>query len=327
MLKKGALAVSILAVALFAAWHGSPWPSALFFRAVMDRSGVAMHAALAKHVPERVEERLNLAYMDDDRTARLDVFRPAGASDKALPVVVWVHGGGFLSGSKDQVANYLRIIAGRGYAVVGVDYALAPGARYPGPVRQISSALGYLAANAGSLGLDTTRVFLAGDSAGAQIAGQVAGLLVFPDRAAKLDIAPPLPRTALRGVILHCGLHALETIKSDGAFGGFITSAMWSYFGVTSLAGDPRAAEASTVRTVEAGFPPMFVSVGNADPLRSQSKALQEVAAARGLVVDALFFPEDYTPPLAHEYQFDLDTAAGRLALERTLTFLERYAR
>ena len=49
---------------------------------------------------------------------------------------------------------------------------------------------------------------------------------------------------------------------------------------------------------------------------------IAEVVAQHGVPVDTLFFPDDYAPPLAHEYQFDLDTEAGQTALERSVAFL-----
>jgi acetyl esterase/lipase len=61
-----------------------------------------------------------------------------------------------------------------------------------------------------------------------------------------------------------------------------------------------------------AAFPPMFISAGNADPLVPQSRAMAAGAAQAGVSVDSLFFPPDYVPPLPHEYQFNLDTEAGR---------------
>ena len=77
------------------------------------------------------------------------------------------------------------------------------------------------------------------------------------------------------------------------------------------------------VRNVTADFPPMFISVGNDDPLAPHSRLLVETAAKLGVSVDGLFFPDDYKPPLPHEYQFNLDTEAGREALQRTLAFLK----
>jgi acetyl esterase len=73
---------------------------------------------------------------------------------------------------------------------------------------------------------------------------------------------------------------------------------------------------------VTGAFPPAFVSAGNADPLLSQSLEMAKVLKAAGVRVDTLFFPDDHEPPLPHEYQFNLDTEAGQLALERSLAFL-----
>ena len=55
---------------------------------------------------------------------RLDVYRPQGAGP--LPTVVWIHGGGWIGGSKEELANWCRLIAGHGFAVVAVGYSLRP---------------------------------------------------------------------------------------------------------------------------------------------------------------------------------------------------------
>jgi len=60
----------------------------------------------------------------------------------------------------------------------------------------------------------------------------------------------------------------------------------------------------------------------NADPLALQSRILAEVVAQHGVPVDTLFFPDEYAPPLAHEYQFNLDTKGGQTALERSVAVL-----
>jgi len=73
---------------------------------------------------------------------------------------------------------------------------------------------------------------------------------------------------------------------------------------------------------VTATYPPAFISVGNADPLAPQSAMFADAMRAQGVAVDPLFFPDDYTPALPHEYQFFLSTDAARLALDRSLAFL-----
>jgi acetyl esterase/lipase len=99
---------------------------------------------------------------------------------------------------------------------------------------------------------------------------------------------------------------------------------LWSYSGGKSFAHDPFFATASIIDYVTSDFPPAFISVGNADPLEQQSHAFADALVSRGVRVDALFFPKDYSPPLPHEYQFNLDTDAGRLAFERTVNFLSQ---
>ena len=95
---------------------------------------------------------------------------------KPRPVILWVHGGGFISSSAATVADYAILLAHAGYTVASLDYSLAPGARYPVPVRQGNAALRYLRANAARFGGDPDRIVLGGDSAGAQIASQLAAM-------------------------------------------------------------------------------------------------------------------------------------------------------
>lgn len=325
MWKALAAAAVVLPAASLIAWSVSPWPSALLYRHLMDRGGVALNAGLARHVPPGVTAETDIPYATVDPDARLDVYRPAAAGGAPLPAIVWTHGGAFISGDKSQVANYLRILAHEGYVTVGVGYTLAPRAGYPGPVRQLAAALAYLRTNARRHGIDPARIVLAGDSAGAQIAAQMTAIIASGDYAARVGIAAPIPRESLRAAILHCGFHDPHDIRAGGSFGGFLDTVVWSYLGVRDLASDPRTADFSIVRNVSREFPPLFVSAGNADPLLPHSRTLVERARAQGVTVDALFFPGDHAPPLSHEYQFDLDGAAGREALARTRAFLARH--
>ncbi|PIR19067.1 MAG: alpha/beta hydrolase [Elusimicrobia bacterium CG11_big_fil_rev_8_21_14_0_20_64_6] len=99
----------------------------------------------------------------------LELYRPQSAL-KPLPLVLVVHGGSWQSGSRLELDALSRYLAARGYAVASVDYALAPGSIFPGPVEDIRDALAFLRKNAAELSVDLDRVILLGRSAGAQIA-------------------------------------------------------------------------------------------------------------------------------------------------------------
>jgi acetyl esterase/lipase len=308
----------------------SPWPSALLLRRSMDKGGIAVANALAKHVPAGVASQLNVRYGTPESDARLDVFYPSNleTADQALPTIVWIHGGGWLAGSKDQIANYLKILAASGYTTIGVDYPLSPTNTYPAPLRQINAALAFIQKNAARLHVDPRKLFLAGDSIGSQLAAQLAAVYSAPSYAKSVDIIPSIARSQLLGVILYCGLYDGLVLNfkptSKILLGSHLGTQLWSYIGIRDFMKSPYLEQLSVARHVTANFPPMFISVGNSDWLAPQSYQFADIVEGLGVPVDKLFFRENDTSRLYHEYQFDLDADAGRLALKRSVKFLLR---
>ena len=115
----------------------------------------------------------NIAYRHTGREAHtLDVYRPR-TGQGPLPIVLYVHGGGFRFMSKDTHWVFGLVYARRGYLVVNVNYHLAPEHPFPGAVEDLSAAWQWLVANAGRLGGDLSRVVVAGESAGANLAASL----------------------------------------------------------------------------------------------------------------------------------------------------------
>ena len=320
-----ALAVgAVLTAAVYVAFKISPWPFALLIRRAFHKDAVRVSREMARHVPPGVSGRLNERYDATDEDAYLDVFYPSAIenSKESLPTIVWVHGGAWISGTKEDIANYARILASKGYIAVGIDYSVAPGKTYPTPVRQVNAALAYLVKNSERLHVDQSRFFLAGDSGGAHIAAQVANVISAPSYAKVVGLVPSIQPSQLKGMILFCGAYDVGRVRFDGLFGSFLKTVLWSYSGNKNFINDPYFATASVINYLTPEFPPAFISTGNADPLEPESRAFAEALASRGIRIDSLFFPKAYEPSLAHEYQFDLDSDASRLALERTVRFL-----
>ena len=324
-LVKFLVVLAILAGALAIAKVLSPWPAALFYRGVFNIGSTVDKIRLAKYTPRDVTTTRGLAY-GAHPDEKLDLHLPPGiaGTSRRVPIVLWIHGGGFVAGNKRLIANYAKIIAAGGYGVAAIDYTLAPEGHYPIPARQANAALAYLRANGDKLNLDTDRIVIAGDSAGAHIAAQLGIALSSPDYARALGLTPAAPRAALRGLLLFCGFFEAALFTPSGFVADYLDAIARAYLDM------PRFDPALVPKTFPIGanltsdLPPMFITVGNDDLLTSHSLALAEAARQRGVEIDTLFFPADYQPGLPHEYQFRLGTAAGQEALARSKAFLAR---
>jgi acetyl esterase/lipase len=110
------------------------------------------------------------------RPLELDLYVPQGSE---VPVVVYVHGGGWQRGSRRDpppllAADFYDQIAAQGLAVAAVDYRLSGEARFPAPLEDVRTAVAWVRDNADAYGLDAGRVFLWGDSAGGHFAPRAA---------------------------------------------------------------------------------------------------------------------------------------------------------
>jgi acetyl esterase len=131
-----------------------------------------MHFAQAMYKPllknqcrDGVEVIRDAAYGSDERH-RLDVYR-ASQRAAASPVMVFMHGGGFIRGDKADRENVGQVFARQGIAVVAANYRLAPAHRWPAGAEDVIAVYCWVRDNASHYGFDPARIFLAGESAGA----------------------------------------------------------------------------------------------------------------------------------------------------------------
>ena len=104
-----------------------------------------------------------------ERVLRLDLYLPSGKT--RAPLIVWVHGGAWRSGSKNDVP--IRKLVAEGYAIASVDYRLSTEARFPAQIHDIKAAIRFLRGHASEWQLSAKKIVIAGDSAGAHLAALV----------------------------------------------------------------------------------------------------------------------------------------------------------
>lgn len=264
---------------------GVPWLVRLLRRLPMPSSGVPGGITVSERP------------IADGHPARVRIIRP-GSDGPPRPAIVWIHGGGFVLGAARQDdATCARLAQRLDAVVVSVEYRLAPEHPFPTPLEDCFDAYELVLREAQALGIDPSRIIIAGQSAGAGLAAALALLLHDRQRPAprlQLLIYPMLDdRTALRDV--DGRQHRLWNAASNH-FG-------WSsYLGQPPGGADVADIAAPARRQHLAGLPPAWIGVGTLDLFHDEDVAyatrLREAGVPTTLtVVDGAFHGFDAVVP------------------------------
>jgi len=224
----------------------------------------------------------NIAYVTTPAPRQnFDLYLPVDGK-KPFPLVIWIHGGGWMLGFKDW--NNAKYLVRHGYAVASVDYRMTSEGAFPIQIQDCNAALNFIVAHAGEIGVDSKRLVVAGGSAGghlallAGLARQQPGFGADPaiKPAAILDFFGPTDFTT--------GLGQLEAMHSEKGIGLF-KDAVPKLLG-TSLPLDlGKAKIASPVNYIGTNSPPVLMVHGSNDELVpvAQSRQLQAALDRAGV--------------------------------------------
>ncbi|HAL73036.1 MAG TPA: carboxylesterase [Verrucomicrobiales bacterium] len=141
-------------------------------QAVVGRSKQARPAPGQRPVPAGVEAKLDLPYAETDNPRqKLDLYLPKlRKTEKPLPVIVFIHGGGWRGGDKaGGIGNVGRYVASGEYAGVSVGYRLTNEAQWPAQIHDCKAAIRWVKAHAAEHGLDASKIAVWGTSAGGHL--------------------------------------------------------------------------------------------------------------------------------------------------------------
>ncbi|HEY3723351.1 MAG TPA: alpha/beta hydrolase [Acidimicrobiia bacterium] len=239
------------------------------------------------------------------------IYRPEGGAPK--PIVVYYHGGGWVIGGLETHDHGCRALANSADAVVvSVDYRLAPEYRFPAPLDDARAALGWVAEHTEELGGDASRIAVAGDSAGGNLAAVVAQM-------ARDAGGPAL---CFQLLIYPVTDHEFDSVSMrDNAEGYFLTrdAMRWfysHYLDEPTLGADPRV---SPIRADDlSGLPPAFVITAEYDPLRDQGVAYAAAMSDAGTAVEARTYAGMFHGFLSMVEYID----AGKVAFDDAVTAL-----
>lgn len=114
---------------------------------------------------------LDIPYVDNGYERQvLDIYSPEKKASKKLPVMLWIHGGGWQVGDKSDVALKPKVLVERGFVFVSTNYRLLPDVEMGTLIRDVAASLGWVHKNIERYGGDPDRIFVGGHSAVAQLA-------------------------------------------------------------------------------------------------------------------------------------------------------------
>ena len=238
-----------------------------------------------------IEERMIDGPQGPD-SLRILILRPTGFSTVRRGAILHVHGGGYVIGRPELSLAFLRAtVAAQGCVIVSVDYRLAPEATWEAATADCYAGLVWLANNAGSLGVDDSRIGVMGESAGGGLAAAIA--LMARDRKG--------PMLAFQNLLYPMlDDRTVTRTAQNPVTGEFIWTRTHNHHGWTAYLGHAPGAEtvspyAAPARVTDvAGLPPTWIGVGGLDLFLDEDTDYAMRLNAAGVAVDFVLYPGAY---------------------------------
>lgn len=239
--------------------------------------------------PDDIVRFDDIRYADDDSCQLLDVYRPREQDGEILPVIVSVHGGGWVYGDKERYQWYCMSLAQRGFAVVNFTYRLAPEHQFPSSMVDTNSVFSWVLDHADEYGMDKEHVFAVGDSAGAHMLSMYCVACTDADYAAKLGICTP-EGFVPTAVGLNCGAYriVIPEQKSGDMMLDLTANLMEDL--LPNGGTDEECALISPVDHVNERFPPAFVMTADDDFLAADALPLVQALMALNVEVNFHYY-------------------------------------
>lgn len=269
----------------------------------------------------------DVKYAGDSKYEVADLIYPAeNAGGKKLPIMIYIHGGGWVSGVKNMRRTYCYEYAKKGYFVANIDYDWSPLSQFPVPVEQCLKAVDYIYDNAEKYNLDTDKLFLAGESAGGYFVAMLAAISKDKSILDKLGIKMKHTEFDVKVNLLNCG--ALDLLSM--AKGKFPNMGLMLH-SFTDMTPDEilhpenydRVALMSPITYINSEFPPTYMLYATHDDLRHDTFALKKIFDNLG--VENGMYKCDGALYGNHAFAVSTVTPKGREILKHAQAFVNKY--
>lgn len=325
VLKWLGIAIISIVLVIVIAFQVSPKPGAYVISHLFSDTVTITDKENYNQAKKTVNVMEDQVYQSKHKKNTYDIYYPKN-SEKAVPVLIWVHGGGYVSGDKVGVKEFAtKLAADAQIAVVAMNYEPAPNSQYPNQVTQVNELVQQLKKDRKEM-LDLSKLAFGGDSAGAQIALQYVTIQTSQKYANEMKMKSIVKPGTIKGTVSYCGPVDLQQVakqQSDNRFMRFfVKTVAWSLIGQKDWKNDDRLYQASLVDHVTKDFPPTYITDGNAYSFQDQGIALEKKLKELDVPVEGLFYKEE-KKEISHEYQFDYSLEESKNCYEQTLSFIK----
>jgi len=269
-------------------------------------------------VPEDIKAYYDISYGPHGSDNLLDIYMRNDAAG-LQPVIVNIHGGAWVYGSKDIYRYYCMSLAQRGFTVVNINYRLAPENVFPSALEDVNAALGFIAENGLKYSADRDRVILTGDSAGAQIASHYAAVFSNPDFAALYDFI--LPAVRIKALGLNCGIYDAASMS-----GADLDDLFMSYAGTLNCEITPEKAEQLDVlKYIDSRFPPSFVMTAEHDFLKDKAGPMYELLKKNSVPAVLKVYGSADQPEISHVFHVNMNLPEAKICNDDECKFFRNY--
>ena len=272
--------------------------------------------------PENVTACKNIPYGNGGKYNLLDVYYPED-TEKPLPVIVSIHGGGYVYGTKEVYFHYCMYLASLGFTVVNFNYHLAPGKKFPYQLGEINQVMCWIGENAENFYMDINNVFVVGDSAGAQLNSQYAAIYSNPEYAKLFDFTVP-SNIKIRALALNCGLYSIETKASAGGVLD-VSALQQDYLG--KICDDKLKARLEILSNITSEFPPSFIMTSEYDFLKDNAEPMAKLLSEKGVENVCKKYGNEGQTYMAHVFHVNMNLEEARICNQEEADFFRKYIR
>lgn len=268
--------------------------------------------------PENIQRYDDLPYGPDPMWNKLDVYRPKEAKGK-LPVIVNIHGGGWVYGDKELYQFYGMTLAQRGFAVVNFTYRLAPEAKYPAPLEDINHVVIWMYENQDAYGLDMKHVFMVGDSAGGHLCGLYSAICTNPEYAKNYELKVP-EEFVPEAVALNCGVY--NPMGDEVVIGKEEDIELMEDF-LPEKGSERERKLINLTDHITSDFPPVYLMTAVGDFCRPQASLLENILKKNGVYYEFKTYGTE-EKPLYHVFHVTIQEPEGQKCNDEECEFFRR---